>query len=216
MGPSWKGQRVHRRVRPRFWRVRDLRGWHVEAHGVEQRCGAAKGDDVYSNAYAYATFRNLWRFDLTGGLALEDVDHASGLVPPRDSFQLPTLVAVSDQKVNPKLGVSLQLGSSTVLRGTAYGRLASGIGRVQSLEPTQVAGFNQIFEDPGGTQSWNYGLGFDQGLGKKFFFGGSYMWRRMEVPEASCPAPDDFSNCRGQEASTLVFRTAMPTSLPRT
>jgi hypothetical protein len=56
-----------------------------------------------------------------------------------------------------------------VFRGTAYGRWPPGSGA--SLEPTQ-AGFNQIFEDPGGTQSWNYGLGFDQSLGKKVFVGG--------------------------------------------
>jgi hypothetical protein len=204
-GPQVEGQWVHRRGQTTYVAGAGTYDGTLNltslSSGVEQ-----EGDDVYSNAYGYATFRDLWRFDLTGGLALEDVDHASGLVTPRDSFQIPTLVSVSEQKVNPKLGVSFQAGSSTVFRGTAYGRLASGIGRVQSLEPTQVAGFNQIFEDPGGTQSWNYGLGFDQSLGKKFFVGGSYMWRRMEVPEASCPTPDDFSNCRGQEASTLVLQ----------
>lgn len=202
-GPQLEGQWVYRQSRATWLAGAGIYDGTLKLQSlttsVEQ-----EGDDVYRNAYAYATFRNLARFDLTGGLAFEDVDHVSGLLPPRDSFQVPTTVSVSDSQVSPKVGVSFQAGSSTVLRGTAYGHLASGIGRVQSLEPTQVAGFNQIFEDPGGTQSWNYGLGIDQSFGKRFFAGGFYMWRRMEVPEASCATPDDFNNCRGQEASTVV------------
>jgi hypothetical protein len=175
-----------------------------------------EGDDVYRNAYAYATFRNLARFDLTAGSPSRTWTTSSGCLPPARLLPGPDHRVRLGLAGEPEGGVSFQAGSSTVLRGTAYGHLASGIGRVQSLEPTQVAGFNQIFEDPGGTRSWNYGLGIDQSFGKKFFAGGFYMWRRMEVPEASCPTPTPSPTAGASRPPPSWTRTATPTSPPPT
>ena len=35
----------------------------------------------------------------------------------------------------------------------------------QTIEPTQVAGFNQFFDDVNGTDAWRYGVGIDQKIG---------------------------------------------------
>ena len=104
-----------------------------------------EGDDTFTNAYVYAKLPNLGLFELSAGLAWEDVLVPIGLLPPRDSLQLIGDLELDRDQVSPKLGVSLQASSRTVLRATAYSRLAPAIGRLQTLEPTQMVGFNQFF-----------------------------------------------------------------------
>jgi hypothetical protein len=52
----------------------------------------------------------------------------------------------------------------------------------QTLEPSQVAGFNQFFDDPEGTGSWRYGIGIDQRLSKGVYGGVEFSKRDMAVP----------------------------------
>ncbi len=52
----------------------------------------------------------------------------------------------------------------------------------QTLEPTQVAGFNQFFDDFNATQAWVYGAAIDQKLSSNFFAGIAYSRRDLRVP----------------------------------
>jgi hypothetical protein len=52
----------------------------------------------------------------------------------------------------------------------------------QTLEPTQVAGFNQFFDDVEGTASWRYGLAVDQKLTGDLYGGVEISRRDLEVP----------------------------------
>ena len=87
-------------------------------------------------------------------------------------------------------------------------KLASSIGRLQTLEPTQVSGFNQFFEDVGGTRSWNYGVGVDQSFASIVFFGASWLRRDRTIPEADCPAPNPFSGCSGVAGTVVNDKTS--------
>ena len=167
---------------------------------------AASGDDTFSNGYLYAKVRGLGPVEVSAGLVYEDVLAPVGLLPPRDAQIGAADVAFEDNKVSPKVGVSVHATSSTVIRAAAYERLNPAIGRLQTLEPTQVAGFNQFFDDPGGTSSRNYGLGLDQRVSHNFYFGLSALNRDLEIPEPFCDAPDPLFGCIGQTATTLVAR----------
>jgi len=169
---------------------------------------AATGDDTFSNAYVYAKLRDLGPVEITGGLAYEDVLAPVGLLPPRDSQIGVAEVDFEDTQVSPKFGLSAQATSTTVVRATAYSRLSPAIGRLQTLEPTQVAGFNQFFDDPGGTRSFNYGLGLDQQISRRVFLGFSALRRSLDIPEPGCTAPDPDLGCIGQVASTVVERNS--------
>jgi hypothetical protein len=129
-----------------------------------------------------------------------------GLLPPRDSRIGLSDVAFQDDQISGKLGVSARVARKTVLRAGAYSRLAPAIGRLQTLEPTQVAGFNQFFDDRGGTSSLNYGFGVDQEFTRKVFAGLSALRRDLDIPEATCAAPVAFFGCNGQPGSELVER----------
>jgi hypothetical protein len=51
----------------------------------------------------------------------------------------------------------------------------------QTLEPTQVAGFNQFFDDPEGTDAWRYGLGLDRRLAETVTGGLELSRRELNV-----------------------------------
>jgi hypothetical protein len=52
----------------------------------------------------------------------------------------------------------------------------------QTLEPTQVAGFNQFFDDNPGTRAWRYGGAIDQKLRNDLFAGVEFSKRDLEIP----------------------------------
>ena len=168
----------------------------------------AKGDDKFSNVYLYGKFRNLGPLEITAGLSYEDLQAPIGLLPPRDSTIGIADLPYEDNQISGKLGLSLQAGATTVIRAAAYSRLTPAIGRLQTLEPTQVSGFNQFFNDPAGTSSFNYGIGLDQEFTRAFFAGFSLLRRDLEIPEPFCSNPDPVIGCGFQPADTIVQRNS--------
>ena len=55
------------------------------------------------------------------------------------------------EQVNPKFGVIWNVTPSTSVRTAAFRTLARPLVSSQTIEPTQVSGFNQLFDDIGGT-----------------------------------------------------------------
>jgi outer membrane receptor protein involved in Fe transport len=52
----------------------------------------------------------------------------------------------------------------------------------QTLEPTQVSGFNQFFDDLNGTEAWRYGGAIDQKFTRTLYGGGEFSYRSLNVP----------------------------------
>jgi len=176
------------------FRIEDAAGNGVEAN------------DRYLNGYAYAKIRDIGPLEVTGGLAIERVDSPTGMLPPRDSNMFVAPITFEDSQLSPKLSVSWFATPSTVVRAAGYSRLSPFLGRVQSLEPTQVGGFNQFFEEPGGTSSQTFGAGVDQRFGGRLFAGLNYIKRSMDIPEPYCEFPDDFSGCNFQQVDRVIVR----------
>ncbi len=88
------------------------------------------------------------------------------------------------QKANPKFGLVWQPAPQTTLRLAAFRSLRRAlIGDQQTVEPTQVAGFNQFFDDPsGGSRAWRYGLGLDQRLLPASYVGLELSKRSLHIP----------------------------------
>ena len=72
---------------------------------------------------------------------------------------------VDEEQLSPKLGVVWQARPSTQLRAAAFRTLRRRFLQDQTIEPTQVAGFNQFFDDQLGTDAWRYGIGLDHRFG---------------------------------------------------
>ena len=200
-GPQLEAQLVHRQGRVNW--IAGIGGFDGSLEATSTLGGGAEGDEQYANAYGYAKVRGLGPVEVVAGFAVESVDSPVGLIPPRDSNVLPSDVAFKDTQVNPKVGATATFKTGTTVRAAMFTRLAPSIGRLQTLEPTQVSGFNQFFEDVGGTRSDNYGIGFDQQIIKKIFFGASWLHRNLDVPEATCLTPAPFSGCAFQTATQV-------------
>ena len=65
-------------------------------------------------------------------------------------------------QVNPKIGLFLTPTALTTIRYASFRTLKRPVLSNQTLEPTQVAGFNQFFDDTNGTRAWRHGVGLDQ------------------------------------------------------
>lgn len=119
----------------------------------------------HSNAYVYTLAR--WPSGITWTLGASG-DWFDGALTERNQF-------------NPKLGAVWDLTTGTTLRGAFFRTLKRSLVSDQTLEPTQVAGFNQFFDDPDGTDAWRYGLGVDQQVGERLLVG--LEWSRRELDD---------------------------------
>jgi tetratricopeptide (TPR) repeat protein/opacity protein-like surface antigen len=82
-------------------------------------------------------------------------------------------------KVNPKFGVQWNVTDDLVLRGAVFRVVKPALVNNQTLEPTQMAGFNQLFDDANAAVSWHYGAGLDWRLMDNLFAGGEATWREL-------------------------------------
>lgn len=84
----------------------------------------------------------------------------------------------------PKLGLLWQPAVGTTVRAAAF-RIAKRLASVeQSLEPTHVAGFNQLFDDSNGTVSTVVGLGADVLLSPQLRLSAEATERTVRFPGA--------------------------------
>ena len=84
--------------------------------------------------------------------------------------------------VNPKLGLQWDLTQSIRLRAAFVETGKQALLSNQSIEPSEVAGFNQFFDDLPGTEARRYGAGLDVRLGEALYAGIEGSRRDLEVP----------------------------------
>jgi Flp pilus assembly protein TadD len=77
----------------------------------------------------------------------------------------------SSSRINPKLGVTWLPFAGTTIRAAFYRTLLRPMVTYQTIEPTQVAGFNQFFQDTPGDDVRHAGIALDQRFGPRLFAG---------------------------------------------
>jgi tetratricopeptide (TPR) repeat protein len=125
-----------------------------------------EADVLHTNFYAYSHINYPKNVTWTIGASVDLFD--DGLVD-RD-------------QVNPKLGLTWNPLPATTIRAAVSRALKRVLVTDQTVEPTQVAGFNQFFDDPNGTESWRYGIGIDQKFSAVVYGGMEFSRREMDVP----------------------------------
>lgn len=98
------------------------------------------------NAYVYTQFNYFEDLILTLGVSGDFFDEQD----------------IDRTQFNPKIGLIWNLTPTTVLRSAVFRALKRTVISSQTLEPTQVAGFNQFFDDTNATEVWRYGVAIDQ------------------------------------------------------
>jgi len=83
---------------------------------------------------------------------------------------------------NPKLGAEWNLTDWLRLRAAFFETVKRALVVDQTIEPTQVAGFNQLFDDINGTKAKRFGVGLDGRLTRKLYGGIEASRRELDVP----------------------------------
>jgi|WetSurMetagenome_2_1015567.scaffolds.fasta_scaffold06843_2 tetratricopeptide (TPR) repeat protein len=89
---------------------------------------------------------------------------------------------IDKNQLNPKLGVTWTPWDSTTFRAAAFRTLKRTLTTQQTIEPTQVAGFNQFFDDANGTDATLYGVAVDQKITNNLFTGLELSKRDLSQP----------------------------------
>ena len=84
---------------------------------------------------------------------------------------------------NPKLGMQWSLKDNLTARAAYFKAVKPVLVSNRTLEPTQIAGFNQFFDDPDATRSTRYGVGLDWRPRTGLHVGGEVTKRDVESPE---------------------------------
>jgi tetratricopeptide (TPR) repeat protein len=94
-------------------------------------------------------------------------------------------------QINPKIGLIWNPYPDTALRAAFFRVLKRQLISNQTIEPTNVAGFNQLFDDFNGTDSWRYGIALDQKIAGNVYVGAEYSRRKLDVPfrKTTIPPP---------------------------
>lgn len=105
--------------------------------------GTTNLDLKHGNVYAYAQINLLKNVTMTVGASYDHAD-SEFLHEVKDQF-------------NPKFGMIWNPFPHTTIRAAVFRTLKRTLITQQTLEPTQVAGFNQFFDDGDLTEAWRYG-----------------------------------------------------------
>jgi tetratricopeptide (TPR) repeat protein len=125
-------------------------------------------DLEHSNVYAYSYLNFLRDITVTVGASYDMAD-SEYLNEDKNQF-------------NPKFGIVWTPLPDTTLRAAAFRTLKRTLITQQTLEPTNVAGFNQFFDDEEFVEARHYGAAIDQKFSSSIYGGLEYSYRDLAVP----------------------------------
>ena len=139
-------------------------------------------DVTHANVYLYSYLNLVRNMTFTVGASGDFFDSPGHLVSTGTFGTTETALSRSRDQFNPKLGLTWNPMPDTTLRAAAFRVLKRSLVSNQTIEPTQVAGFNQFFDDIEGTDAWRYGAAIDQKFSRTLFGGVEVSRRDLRVP----------------------------------
>ncbi|HEX2796872.1 MAG TPA: FecR domain-containing protein [Immundisolibacter sp.] len=146
------------------------------------------------NGYAYGYLKGPHGMLWTLGLAVDAVDAD----------------VIDKTRISPKLGLVWTLDARTTLRAAALRAVKRELVGKGTIEPVQVAGFVQFFDDPTGTRADRYGLGLDRQLTDGLDVGVEATWRDLRTPYLDFLAGRQFGDDRQQLHRAYAYWTPAP------
>ena len=165
----------------------DINGWHQQSFGFDPTLGLsplinrAPESSKHVNLYLY-TYINLIK-NLTVNIG------GSG-----DFYHTDSLTTKSANQFNPKFGLTWNVLPDTTFRAAAFRVLKRTLTTDQTLEPTQLAGFNQFYDDINATDTWRISGAIDQKFSQSLFGGVEFSKRYVNTPYQSVDANTGLSS----------------------
>lgn len=151
----------------------------------------SKGTIKHANLHSYYQLQATENTQLTLGLSADDFQE--------------DISSVERHQINPKFGLVWKAAPQTTLRIAAFRTLRRALTGNQTLEPTQVAGFTQFFDDINGTDARGAGIAVDQSFSRRWFAGLSYSGRDLRVPDNGTETGTGSGNLRWDERKADAY-----------
>ena len=124
------------------------------------------GEISQGQGYFYSHFRFPQNVEWTLGLSYDDYHQGD----------------LQEQKINPKAGMRWSITDDLQFRAAAFRTVKPALLSNQTIQPTQISGFNQFFDDGNGWISTTYGLGVDARLFDGVYAGMEGSKRDLDQP----------------------------------
>ncbi|MDH3760404.1 MAG: TonB-dependent receptor [Gammaproteobacteria bacterium] len=128
--------------------------------------GVVEDEIEQTRSYLYFTSELIDGLELTIGASDDEYDRGP----------------VSLSETSSKFGLRWQFTANQSIRLAAFEALKPALVNNRSLEPTQIVGFNQLFDDPNGTEAETVGFGYDIALSGDMLLGLETTSREMLEP----------------------------------
>lgn len=146
----------------------------------------------HSNVYSYGNIFPTNDLMLTIGASIDSI---TGNITGGDKEQ-----------VNPKFGIIWEASKGTTIRAASFKTYKRSLVTNQTLEPTQIAGFNQFFDDFNFTSATNTAFGIDQKFSNNLTGGLEYTSRDLIVPYIqAAPLPPLAATSNRNETITRAY-----------
>ena len=123
-----------------------------------------------TNGYIYTNLHFIPKINATVGFSYDSYNETN--FPSINGF-------------NPKLGLQWNIVDNMRVRMAWIEMIKAPLATYQTIEPTQVGGFNQLYDDIDGTKSRRVGIGFDGHYQNKIFSGFEVSKRDLNIPITS-------------------------------
>jgi tetratricopeptide (TPR) repeat protein len=124
------------------------------------------GQTEQPHGYVYANTRPLKGLGLTVAASYDHYDE--------DDLDI--------NSFNPKLGAQWDASDKVRLRAAVFKAVKPALANNRTIEPTQIVGFNQFFDDINGTKSWRYAAAVDWRINRDLASGAELTYREMDEP----------------------------------
>jgi tetratricopeptide (TPR) repeat protein len=118
---------------------------------------------------------------------------------------------IQRDQLNPKFGLSWEIAPGSFLRAAYFHTLNRTLVGGQTIEPTSVAGFNQLFDDIAATRARRWGVGLDQRISDRLFAGIEWSQRELVVPRQFVEGPVPFEDQDWREDFVRTYLDWMAT-----
>ncbi|MFT5083599.1 MAG: putative Zn-dependent protease [Lentisphaeria bacterium] len=108
---------------------------------------------------------------------LETADGATGVI-----FSSVEREAEFGGSLDPKVGIEWLISPKLTARGAFLRTVSRSKDTNMGIEPTLIAGFGQVFDEPEGIESELSGVGFDLNVSERISLGVEYGQRDLELP----------------------------------
>ena len=132
---------------------------------------ASYGHVSHLTLWGYATTKPLERLQITVGSSADFYNSSS----------------LDRNRISPKAGIVWDAVPGLALRAAYIESLKRRLVGGQTIEPTQVAGFNQLFDDINITSVKLWGIGADHTINPHLFLGAEWTERRLWPPDLNRP-----------------------------